>query len=657
MVKVQKIRIRDDFKITVPTLEEQYKDAVSFEGIAELPPVGLEVQTSVDNCNSVFSVSAALDTVTLPTVDIYIRNPYCRLGEPPQETKPFPVSSPASLDSSCNSSTFVLAFVENAISEISGDRHRYQDNANCLFFQESNIHVLEWDYSNDAPLGNYNGIDYYFKAEWVCKVDYRFNSNWANSFFTSGSVEDWEGLGAAYADEGWNVPADYLTNNRAVFTYKKDINVITYFDISRNATHVVNEEEREFIQYYPAVQFMDVERYQELLVAVYNPSVFTSPNGFGTLYAPAPENNLIIDSVFGNRSMTLTDSGIDDFSGIPYFVYAGIYRTVDFQKPKFLCATGTYPPPEPPGKNPPPPPPPMSCCPNVKENDALLKLILKRIGTPLNVNIRDFDETTKDYQPQTVNQNTLFNAARINTDRVEVANDLIGISEYPITAPRTIVEDFLLDYPETIDDLWGIYEEANETVELKSLTQFINWQVEQESAVMGGWHQIIQYQKDGKTEVVRLVNIAETLKELILLQAGQNRDNSLIVDLCLRLLTEILQIKGNVIRTNYICEDIQDYLDYPTQEKVIDYPISVSTPEPGKSLEENESITRLLRPSTMQVKFSDWTGYNSLHDKLLELLQAAATIRGVSTESGEELINYFKGGDAPSPTDGADDWQ
>jgi hypothetical protein len=268
------------------------------------------------------------------------------------------------------------------------------------------------------------------------------------------------------------------------------------------------------------------------------------------------------------------------------------------------------------------------------------------------VDIRDKDEKIIGYQPIVKNQQTLFNAAKINTDRIEVTNDLIGISSYPITAPKSIIETYKSQFPESADP----DDDSDEEVELGSITEFLNWQVQQESAVMGGWHQVIQYERDGKTEVVRLTNIAETLKELILIQGGQNRDNSLIVDLMLRALTELVQIKNNVIRTNYIVEDVQDFLDYPTNEKVVNYPLSINLPEPGKSLEHNENIKRFLQQSSAQLRYQDWTGKSSLHDLLLDLLQAAAAVRGVMTESGEELSQYGNYPDGKEPPDDLAEW-
>jgi hypothetical protein len=656
MVKITKVKVRDDFKITVPTLEEQYRDAVSFEGITELPPVGLEIETSVDNCNSVFSVRGILDNVTLPTVDIYIRNPYCRLGEPPPENIPVPTPKPSEISSNCNVNGIALGYEKYYIRSEDGERHRHIGNANCLFFQEIKIDILEWNYDFSAPLGNHAGKDYYYYAKWNCTIDYRFNSHWANSFFTSGGVgSQWNELGQVYGDEGWTVPGDYLTNERAQFTIKRTISVESFYEANRNATHVLDDEKyRQFIRSFPGIQDMDTERYQQIVNTTYTPYDQTQNTGFNTWDEPA--DSLVIDSVFGNRSLTLVEIVRDDFLNIDIYVYSGTYRKLEFGYPDFKCAVGNFPPPEPPGKLPPPPPPPMSCCPNVRENDQLLKLILQRIGTPLNVQIRDFDETTKGYQPKTENQETLFKAAKIATDRVEVTNDIIGISEYPITAPLSIVEDYKDIFPEGFDLYSDLFADADLPIQLSNLTQFINWQVEQESAVMGGWQQIISFEKDGKKDIVRLMNVAETLKELIIIQVGQNRDNSLIVDMCTRMLTELIQIKANVIKANYVVEDIQDYLDYPTNQKSADFPITITTPEEGKDLIENESVDRFLKPSTMKIVYDDWTGTYSLHEKLLDILQSAAIIRAANTETGEELTNYGKFNDGKEPPPGFDEW-
>ncbi|TWH61743.1 hypothetical protein, partial [Dulcicalothrix desertica] len=95
-------------------------------------------------------------------------------------------------------------------------------------------------------------------------------------------------------------------------------------------------------------------------------------------------------------------------------------------------------------------------------------------------------------------------------------------------------------------------------------------------------------------------------------------------------------------RAAYIAEDIQDYLDYPTTEKSVSVPISVSLPDKNLSLAENEDLKRFLKMSVGKITYQDWSGKQSLHDLLLDLLQAASTIRGAMSESGEELAHYFQ---------------
>lgn len=296
----------------------------------------------------------------------------------------------------------------------------------------------------------------------------------------------------------------------------------------------------------------------------------------------------------------------------------------------------------------PPPPPPMTCncCPNVQQNDELLRLILKRIGTPQSVTIFDEDMDRTGDQKGTKTPQTLFEGSKLNVERTEITNRLIGIENYPIKAPRTIIEDYKTIFPTDVVSLFEFAYE-NPEIELKSLTEFLNWQVEQESATMGQWYQLISYEtkdKDGnpKTERVELVNVAETLKEIIILLAGMNRNLTFLDDLLIRNINETIGAKTNAIRAMHIAEDIQDYLDYPTNEKSVSFPVSINLPDTNVPLVENEDVTKFLKMSVGKITYQDWTGKQSLHDLLLDLLQAASVVRGAMSESGEELGHYFQ---------------
>lgn len=592
-----------------------------------VPPVnfpGSSVSSYLsDDCNTVITLDTVHPYWTVPPFSIVVRNPFCvipenRIPSPPLSNPNKNTTTTETYPPSCASPDIAI--------EISTSQVRYNDGLASIesynyvnfFFSLISVDIEIVDLIEQVKITLKSGITQ--RAQ-------RFNGD------TAFPPVDGESQISYYLYPGCALDT---RNNSLVHESGNGHYQIANAFVSGFWTGVTIGEENV------------LNRFPDLLsrIVTFN---FTNERTKNTVLREV--KTVVVNNIYRSYQATITSSGQDIFGN--FWIYSNQqYQDVqENRRDTFLFCMGKG------GPTPPPPPrePPMSCCPNVRENDALLKLILKRIGDPLTVNIRDYDEKTKGYQPYNEQQVTLFNAIRINTNRAEVINDIVGISEYPITAPKSIVEDYRLQFPEEIDDLWGIYDDEAQPIQLANLTQFLNWQVEQESAVMGGWHQLIRYEKDGKTETVRLINIAETLKELIIIQAGQNKDNSLIVDLLLRVLTDLISIKSNVIRSNYIVEDIQDYLDYPTKEKKVDFPISITTPEKGLDFVENESIKRVLKPSIVSTTYQDWTGKNSLHDKLLDLLQGAAAIRGAFTESGEELINISRGGDAKEP-DAFQDW-
>jgi hypothetical protein len=617
-----------------------------------------------DDCNTVITLDSTHPYLKVPPLSIVTRNPYCRKPLPPPQPEP-PTSNYSELPAippptSINGFHWImkdydLGDTRNGIgSYYDGSVTTYYQNTASASYgsNEKFLEIQEIKWQDGEILGNYLNADYTLEIVLNSRL---LIENSIVSLLSSGlNIEtyisnlDRQGISYSLSD-GTNVNSVLAINQECKMTCRYNHNLPRWMQSFRPIYEPENNFTRNNIP-IPEILGTSVESTRELL----NPYVYTNYFWKTTEVEQVVHRTrngfpLAIKSKFSPRDANVGEKQTD-FYGYDYWVSKVDVIKASAKKHTIRWIEAYQKPDEPP-----PPPPPMSCCPNVRENDALLRLILKRIGTPLTVNIRDYDETTKGYQAYDEEQKTLFNAVRINTNRAEVINDIVGIAEYPITAPKSIIEDYRLQFPEEIDDLWGIYDDEAQPIELKNLTQFLNWQVEQESAVMGGWHQLIKYEKDGKIETVRLVNIAETLKELIIIQAGQNKDNSLIVDLLLRVLTDLISIKSNVIRSNYIVEDIQDYLDYPTKEKKVDFPISITTPEKGLTFVENETIKRVLKPSIVSTTYQDWTGKNSLHDKLLDLLQGAAAIRGAFTESGEEMINISKGGDTKAP-DPFQDW-
>ncbi|TFI53097.1 hypothetical protein BLD44_017280 [Mastigocladus laminosus UU774] len=93
----------------------------------------------------------------------------------------------------------------------------------------------------------------------------------------------------------------------------------------------------------------------------------------------------------------------------------------------------------------PSPPPPQNkkckcmCCDN---NDQLLRLILKRIGTPKTVEIFDEDLDRKGTQKAKKKPEDLNTFLQLALQRIEIANRIIGIASFPVTVPDTVIEPY-----------------------------------------------------------------------------------------------------------------------------------------------------------------------------------------------------------------------
>lgn len=285
----------------------------------------------------------------------------------------------------------------------------------------------------------------------------------------------------------------------------------------------------------------------------------------------------------------------------------------------------------PPAENPwkPPPPPPMTCncCPNIQQNDELLRLILKRIGEPKTVNIFDEDMEREGEQKANKPQETLFNAAKLNTDRIEIVNRLLGISNYPIEVPETMLVPHKEGFFESVFD----FLDGNKTKKLNSLTEFLAWQVEQDSAVLGQFHQVLEFEEDfdgdgnARTEKVVLPNVAETLKELMLLIIQLANNDGLKTGMLMNILAEVSNCKVQLFKTMQTIIDIQDYLDYPTKTRTEQVDLLCNL----KLTDDLLDFKDFMNNSRVPVTYEDWTGEASLHDNMLDLLQMAAMLRAM----------------------------
>lgn len=286
------------------------------------------------------------------------------------------------------------------------------------------------------------------------------------------------------------------------------------------------------------------------------------------------------------------------------------------------------------------PPPPkqeecckMDCCPDNSNIETLLKILIKRVGTPQKVTIFDEDLERKGTQKADKTPQTLNDYLKLAVERTEIVNRLIGIENFPVTVPDTMITPF--------QD--GVFSKVFKFIDNKkkrkiaSLTEFIAWMSEQDSAVLGEFHQVIQFEDENKKAAsVVLPNVAEALKEIVLLSAQMAKQNNVQTELIFKIAAETIATKAVASRGTEIIQDIQDYLDYPTERKTKTIPTAVSLPKVNTdkngipiATAKTENPKNFLKPGEVKFIYEDWTGSNSLHDQMLDLLQLAAMLRAI----------------------------
>lgn len=295
--------------------------------------------------------------------------------------------------------------------------------------------------------------------------------------------------------------------------------------------------------------------------------------------------------------------------------------------------------------NPPPPPPPpdcckdMACCPQPKSqpiDNSLLLQILDKLGKlekaigvfPANATVFDINESAQGAQTQTITVGSLSQAFQRTIERIEKISKIIGIDDFPIEVPDTLVE------PANKGILGSIFTFlfGTKTRKINNLTGFMAWQLEQDSAILGKWHQEIFVQdtdatkKGNQSKTMVVPDISSALKEILLLQISAIKILGLINDVSIK---NIVETSGTKLLAAEIASrtiDIQQFLDYPTTEKIEEVGIQITPPPANGSKVEQNDLYKILQSSKAKYKFDDWTGEHSFHDMMIDLLQAAKAI-------------------------------
>lgn len=269
----------------------------------------------------------------------------------------------------------------------------------------------------------------------------------------------------------------------------------------------------------------------------------------------------------------------------------------------------------------------------------MLRQILKNQGDfPYSVTLFDTNEEKQGAQTKNVSVGSIAKATKLAIERTEKTNKMVGIDEFPIYVPGSIINDESNGIFGDLKDL------KNALIKKKigSIAELIAWKVEQDNNIFGKWQEVIEMEvspaakdKDGRTtspskkERIVLPNMSRTLKELVILSQTQLKILGFVMDTTLKLAVDLAGTKIEIAQAHAVIRDIQDFLDYPTQEKLLEVPIQVTIPASTDSVDDKEDLQRFLTESKAKAKYEDWTGEQSLNDLMVSLLDAAAMIRAV----------------------------
>lgn len=269
----------------------------------------------------------------------------------------------------------------------------------------------------------------------------------------------------------------------------------------------------------------------------------------------------------------------------------------------------------------------------------MLRQILKNQGDfPYSVALFDTNEEKQGAQTKNVSVGSIAKATKLAIERTEKTNKMVGIDEFPIYVPGSIINDESNGIFGDLKDL------KNALIKKKigSIAELIAWKVEQDNNIFGKWQEVIEIEvspaakdKDGRTkspskkERIVLPNMSRTLKELVILSQTQLKILGFVMDTTLKLAVDLAGTKIEIAQAHAVIRDIQDFLDYPTQEKLLEVPIQVTIPASTDSVDDKEDLQRFLTESKAKAKYEDWTGEQSLNDLMVSLLDAAAMIRAV----------------------------
>ena len=278
----------------------------------------------------------------------------------------------------------------------------------------------------------------------------------------------------------------------------------------------------------------------------------------------------------------------------------------------------------------------MSCCCDQPSNEKqrqddeilrLLREIRKFIGDfPRKVEVYDDDPDTVERQKLSKTLPSISLSIEHFQKQVNHLMQWIGVEEFPVIYPDTVVKPVAMN---GVEMLWDWLTPDKER-KIQSLAQLLDWGFDQMSAVQGQWHQYLEYEDDkGKKQKISFPDMGTALRETIKMLSSTIQALGIQTDIELKTLQESTNSSLMIVEALKRITDIQDYLDYPTQQKAGSLPVGIT---PKKNI---KNIKEYLQNSELKYQWDDWTPNQgqSLQEQLNDIMMILNTMR--ANQGGE----------------------
>lgn len=438
-----------------------------------------------DKCNTGIELGVTLGFIKMPPVQVVYRNPECKIELPPELPDENYTSMP---DIPLQEADFYI-ISSNEIASGQGGRRNTLPQACTETFVDKIIHNLSYS----PNTGFSYDIEFY--------QEFTFNGTYVEAFWNLEVLQQWLAKDTTIKNQGQS-PLSYDTSYKSITRDRKTGTTWRARDVP--FVNVVEGGRQNLINYLNANTYIR----NTFTIVREDIVVYSYDSKFFPLKIPGKYPGTI----------EITGKG-EDFYGNYYYGVGRNLQIATFQAKISIFPIG-YPKPQ--LEEPlPPPPPPMSCCPNVRENDELLRLIAKRLGA----------------------------------------------YDYPVNVPRDLT-----------DRSRGI-----ESIE--NLTRLHTWSARQLDALCGKYPVEIEIEdadltKDGnQTKNVVIPNIAEGMAELLGMSLQIQSETSAILNAAVRTLIECSNTKQIAIIGHDYSKANAEFLGYKGQQEVRKTPFMCT---PGK---------------------------------------------------------------------------